>query len=71
MELVKQNYWWPGIKEDIKNMFKDILNVNKTKSNNKGNMENYTYWRYCKDISKKSALISLDYYLNQMEKMLL
>ena len=43
MELVKKNYWWPGLKEDIKNMFKDILNVNKTKFNIKENMKNYTY----------------------------
>ena len=52
-------------------MFKDVLNVNKTKSNIKRNIENYIHWRYYKDLGKKSALMSLDYYLNQMEKMLL
>jgi len=52
-------------------MFKNVLNVNKTKFNIKGNMENYTYWEYYKDLGKKSGLTSLDHYLNQMEKMLL
>jgi len=46
MELVKMNYWWPGLKEDVKNMFKDALSVNRIKSNIRINLENFTYSKY-------------------------
>ena len=38
LELIKQNYWWPGIKI---NMFKNALNANRTKYNIRRKQKNY------------------------------
>ena len=40
-----------------RNMFKDALNVNKTKCNIKERQENYTYWRFQRDHGKTSVSI--------------
>ena len=71
MELVKQNYWWPGLKKTSRNIFKDVSNVNRTKSNIRGNLENYIHSIYYKDHGKKLVLMLLDYYPSQMEWTLL
>ena len=55
LELIKKNYWWPGLKEDVKNVYKVVSNANKTKSSIKGNWESYTHWKYLKDHGKKLA----------------
>ena len=52
-------------------MFRDILNVNRIKYNIGKRLENFIYWKFYKDYSKKLVLISLDHYHNQKEKMLL
>ena len=31
MELVKRNYWWPGLKEDIKNYIQGYLKCQQNK----------------------------------------
>ena len=71
MELVKRNYWWPGLKEDIKNMFKDASNANKIKSNIRRNLENYIYSTYHRDYDKRLVSMLLDHCPNQMKWMLL
>jgi len=66
MELIKRTYWWPGLKEDV-NIYKDVSNAKRTKSNIKRKQENYIHWIYLEDHGKKSASILLDLYRNQME----
>jgi len=40
-------------------MFNNALNANRTKYNIRRKQENYIYWKYHKDLGKKSVLISL------------
>jgi len=70
IELVKRNYWWPRLKEDIKKIFKNASNINRIKSNIKRNLKNFTHSKYYQNYSKKSALTLLDHYLDQMGWML-
>jgi len=53
-----------------RNTFKDVSNANRIKCNIKKRQENYTYWKYHKNLGRKSALILLAYYQDQMGKML-
>ena len=45
-----------------RNMFKDVSNANRTKYSTKIKWENYTYWKYYKDLGRKSVLILLAHY---------
>ena len=45
-----------------RNIFKNVLNANRTKYNTKRKQENYTYWKYHKDLGRKSVLILLAHY---------
>jgi len=36
-DLIKRSYWWPGLKKMLRNTYKDVLDVNKTKSNTRRN----------------------------------
>ena len=69
MELIKRNYWWPGIKTMWRIMFSDVLNASRTRCNIWKKPENYITLKYQKDLGKKSVLTLLDPYQDQMEKM--
>ena len=50
-------------------MFNDVSNANRTKYSIKRKQENYTYWKYHKDLGRKSVLILLAHYQSQTKKM--
>jgi len=54
-------------KKMSKNIFKDALSVNRTKSNIRRNQKNYIYLIYHRDHGKKSVSILLDHCPSQME----
>jgi len=60
LELIKQNYWWPGLKKMSRNIYKDVSNVNKTKFSIRRSQENYTHWRSDKNHGKRLVLTLLD-----------
>ena len=55
LELLKRNYWWPELREDVKKIFRVASSANRTKFNTNGRLENYTHWKYPKDCGRKSA----------------
>jgi len=59
MELVKRNYWWPGLKEDVKKYICSRML--------RRNWENYIYSIYYKVHGKKLVLMLLDHYPSQIE----
>ena len=51
-------------------MFKDAKNVNKIKYNIQRRQENYIYCKFLKDHVKRLVLTLLDYYQDQITKIL-
>jgi len=46
----------------LRNTFKDVSNANRTKYSTKGKWENYTHWKYHKNLGRKSISILLAHY---------
>ena len=44
-------------KKMSRNTYKNVLDVNKTRSNTRKNQENYIYWKFHRDHSRKLASI--------------
>ena len=57
LELLKRNYWWPGLKKTLENMYKNASSANRTKFNIRKNQKNYIYWKFYRDHGRKSVLI--------------
>ena len=68
IKLIKRNYWWSGIKEDVKKYVQGCTKCQQNKVQCQKKTRNFIHQKYQEDHGKKSVLILSDYYHNQKEK---
>ena len=71
IELIKRNYWWPGIKNDVKKYVQECFKCQQNKMQHMKKAGELYLLKTPEGLQKRSALMLLAHYQNPMKRMLL